>query len=282
MKSKKRKPNVAVLRTAGTNCDRETVFAFNLAGARAELLHINNFISSRKNLSDFDILAIPGGFSYGDDIAAGKILANELKYRLKDDILKFIASNKLVIGICNGFQVLVKAGILPGSPDKKIKTLEQQVTLTTNDSDKFEDRWVYLRKTKGDRRNLPTGKAGTKYIWTKNLPEIISLPVAHGEGKFVAKDKQTLEKLKRNGQVIFQYCDEKGELSGYPYNPNGSVDNIAGICDETGRIFGLMPHPERHIYKIQSPLSSLSSRRFEYGDGFQIFINGVEYSRRNL
>jgi len=263
------RPKVCVLRTAGTNCDKETAFAFSEAGAQAELVHINSLVAEQKNLSDFQILALPGGFSYGDDIAAGKILANELKCKLAGDLRRFIQEGKLIIGICNGFQILVKAGLLPGNDE-----LKQETSLIINDSGKFEDRWVYLR-ARG------SGLKSQKCIWTKNLPEIIYLPVAHGEGKFVCQNKAVLERLKKNHQIIFQYCDEKGRLSGYPYNPNGSTENIAGVCDETGRIFGLMPHPERHIGFWQHP--RWSGREFKKsGDGLQIFRNAVEYTRKKL
>lgn len=264
------KPKVCVLRAAGTNCDKETAFAFQKAGADADLIHINRFISGDKNLAEFQILAIPGGFTYGDDIAAGKILANELRSKLAEDVRKFISDGKLIIGICNGFQILVKAGLLPGNDDFK-----QEASLIINDSGKFEDRWVYLRlQVTGHRPQV-------KCVWTKNLPEIIYLPVAHGEGKFVAKDKAGIERLNKNKQIVFQYCDENGRLADYPYNPNGSVEHIAGICDETGRIFGLMPHPERHIKFEQHPRWTEEKHKTE-GDGLQIFKNGVEYARKLL
>src|SRR3989338_2527590 len=170
-----RRPKVCVLRTAGANGDQETAFAFSLAGAETELAHINRLVSKEKALSVFQILALPGGFSYGDDIAPGKIFANELKFKLLGQIRQFIKEGKLIIGICNGFQILVKAGLLPGNDD-----LEQEVTLSINDSAKFEDRWVYLERTE-NRGQRTEGKTGC--VWTKGLPEEIYLPVAHGEGK---------------------------------------------------------------------------------------------------
>ncbi len=264
------KPRVIVLRAAGTNCDKETAFAFQACGAETELVHINQLKDKSKKLSDYQILAFPGGFSYGDDIAAGKILANELKYKLSEDIKKFISDGKLIIGICNGFQVLVKSGLLPGNAQ-----LEQEVTLTINDSAKFEDRWTYL---KGQGLS---GKGQGKCVWAKGLPEIIYLPVAHGEGKFVAKDNGILERLKQSNQIVFQYCDQSGKLSGYPDNPNGSQEHIAGICDETGRILGLMPHPERHSFGLQHPRWTKEGLKKE-GDGLAIFKNGVEYVKKNL
>jgi len=258
------KPKVCILRTAGTNCDKETASAFSKAGALTELIHINRLFEQHNRLNDYQILAIPGGFSYGDDIAAGKILANELRFKLIDDIRKFIQGGKLIIGICNGFQVLVKSGLLPGNND-----LAQEASLIINDSGKFEERWVYLKSS------------ASKCVWAKNLPEVIYLPVAHGEGKFITKDKVTLERLKVNGQVIFQYCNKKGNFADYPSNPNGSIDSIAGICDETGRILGLMPHPERHIEVSQHPRWT-GLRNKNEGDGIEILKNGVEYARKYL
>ncbi|MBM3244860.1 MAG: phosphoribosylformylglycinamidine synthase I [Candidatus Omnitrophica bacterium] len=257
-------PKVLVLRTAGTNCDKETAFAFEAVGAECELVHINKLISGEKNLSAYHILAIPGGFSYGDDVAAGKILANELKCKLSDDLKNFIDAGKLIIGICNGFQILVKAGLLPGNQD-----LLQEASLIINDSAKFEDRWVYLRKSQD------------KCVWTKDLEEMIYLPVAHGEGKFITKDGAVLKRLKENGQIVFQYCNSRGDFTGYPDNPNGSIENIAGICDETGRVLGLMPHPERHVSGLQHP--RWAGGKFDpEGDGKMIFRNGVEYIRKTF
>lgn len=262
-----RKVKVIVLRTAGTNCDRETAFAFEKAGAGSELAHINELTRKEKSLDDYQIMAIPGGFTYGDDIASGKILANELKFRLGGPLQKFINNGKLIIGICNGFQVLVKAGLLPNLAGD-FQTIES--TLTLNDSDKFEDRWVYLKRVKGRR-----------CIWTKGMDEIIQLPVAHGEGKFIPKDKDTLKKMKAKGLVVFEYVDNAGRRAPYPYCPNGSVENIAGICDPTGRIFGLMPHPERHIRAYQHP-DWTRDRKKTGGDGLAVFKNGVNYARRYL
>jgi len=258
-----KKPKVLILRTAGTNCDKETAFAFELAGALPEFAHVNDFISGRKDMNNYHIMALPGGFSYGDDIASGKILANELRFELKEEVEKFISSGKLIIGICNGFQVLVKAGLLPAIE----ATGEIESTLTTNNSAKFQDQWVCLRNTQYSRRN-------TACVWTRNLPETIYLPIAHGEGKFIPKDKSILKKLWENNQAVLQYVE----------NPNGSIDNIAGICDTTGRIFGLMPHPERHVSWEQHPrrVSECQSVRVSAGDGLQIFKNAVEYAKTNL
>lgn len=258
-----KKPNVCVLRTAGVNCDKETAFAFTAAGARADLVHVNRLIDQKASLKDYQILVLPGGFSYGDDLGAGKILANELRFKLISQIKEFIQEGKLIIGICNGFQILVKSGLLPGN-DRQ----EQQASLILNDSAKFEDRWVYLRSS-------------GKCVWTKGLPEVIYLPVAHGEGKFICENKAVLAKLKKNDQIVFQYCDMNGDSAGYPFNPNGAQEDIAGICDDTGRIMGLMPHPERHVGILQHPRHQKKAGSRQ-GDGSLIFRNGVEYVKKNL
>ena len=256
------KAKVLVLRTAGTNCDKETVHAFERAGAHCELLHVNRLLADKPHLHEFDILAIPGGFSYGDDIAAGKIEANELRLGLKGEIDKFVSDGKLIIGICNGFQVLVKMGLLPNLGGGE----EQEVSLAWNDSDRFEDRWVYL-------------KAGTNRCVFIEEGRIIYLPIAHAEGKFVTRDGEMAEKLQENGQIVLRYCDENGNPGPYPVNPNGSVLDIAGICDATGRIFGLMPHPERHMFAYQHPRWTREGLKDE-GDGMQVFRNAIEYVSR--
>lgn len=266
-----KKVRVIILRTAGTNCDKETSFAFSLAGAQAELVHINELAEKRKNLADYHILAIPGGFSYGDDISSGKILANELRFRMGTDLEKFVKDGKLIIGICNGFQILVKSGLLPNLSGD-FQTIE--ATLTLNDSDKFEDRWVYLKRVKGQ------GARG-KCIWTEGINKIVTLPVAHGEGKFIPKNKGILNKLKREGLIVLEYVDGMGSRKGYPYNPNGSIENIAGICDRTGRIFGMMPHPERHVDNYQHPQWT-RLRQKGPGDGLFIFKNGVNFAKKYL
>ncbi len=254
------KPRVIILRTAGTNCDYETDYAFKLAGAQTELLHINRLIWGERNLGEFDILAIPGGFSYGDDISAGVLLANELKYKLRDQVYRFVDEGKLIIGICNGFQVLVKAGLLPGFEGMRGKQL---TTLHLNDSAKFECRWVYLK--------LETDRC----VFTRGIRERIYLPVAHAEGKFVAPN-DVLDRLDRDGQVVFRYVGPDGRPAGYPYNPNGSMRDIAGICDPTGRIFGLMPHPERFLWRYNHPRWTREELP-EEGDGLAIFKNAVRY-----
>lgn len=251
---------VLILTASGTNCDRETKYAFELLGASAELVHIKQLKENERSLNDYQLFVLPGGFTYGDYIAAGKILANELKFSLRDDIEKFIDEEKLIIGICNGFQSLVKAGILPGFSGY---FSEQSVTLEFNDSNRYEDRWVWLKPAK------------SKCVFTNNIEGVIELPVAHAEGKFLPKNSRVLRELKANGQIVFRYCTRHGKKPTYPENPNGSVDDIAGICDPTGRIFGLMPHPERFVKPTQHP-------RWKRGEGLTpfgltIFKNALAY-----
>jgi len=256
------KVSVLILRTAGTNCDMETAYGFEKAGAAPEFLHANRVFGDPSHLDRFQIMAIPGGFTYGDDIASGKVLANELRYKLRDAVQQFVDDGKLIIGICNGFQVLVKSGLLPwenGASD---------ATLTFNDSDKFEARWVHLKACSGNSVFVNEG-------------DDIYIPVAHGEGKFVTRDDDVLSRLEENGQVVFRYTDPEGNLAGYPWNPNGAVGNIAGICDPTGRILGMMPHPERHVEPTQHPRWTRDGLKAE-GDGLRIFRNAVTYAQANL
>jgi phosphoribosylformylglycinamidine synthase len=218
-----------------------------------------------ENLEDYQILAFPGGFSFGDDISSGKVLANKMKFSIFGDLQKFIDDGKVIIGICNGFQSMVKLGILPAF-ERNYK--KQVTTLTFNDSGRFEDRWVYLKINPKSR-----------CIFTKNI-DMLYLPVRHGEGKFVAKEI-FLQKLNKNNQVALWYVDEKGDLSNYPWNPNGSLENIAGICDETGRIFGLMPHPEAYLYKTNNPRWT-REKLSEEGMGVKVFRNAVDFIKENF
>ena len=259
-------PKVLILRTAGTNCDAETDTAFQLAGAETALVHIRNLISGKVNLTDYQILAIPGGFSYGDDIAAGILLAIEMKHKLTNVLKQFVADGKLVIGICNGFQVLVRTGLLPGTDSAAEMT--QCSTLAMNTSAKFECRWVDL-----ETQESPC-------VFTKGIKPHVYLPVAHAEGRFTAP-ADVLADLEANNQVVFRYAD-----SAYPNNPNGSDADIAGICDATGRIFGLMPHPERFLTKWNHPrwtrFAQTQDPTTEEGDGLAIFKNAVNYVTANL
>jgi len=229
---------VLVLRTAGTNCDVETEYGFNLAGGTAERVHINRILEGSVSLSDYAIVVIPGGFSYGDDLSAGKVLANELRFKMQEEFYSFAESGRPIIGICNGFQVLVKSGLLPFSERKR----EISATLTFNDSGHFEDRWVFLRCS------------GRSALVEDLRGEIITLPVAHGEGKFLTKEKGGLSRLKSGGQIAFQYAYSDGRVAfDYPYNPNGSWEAIAAVTNERGNILGMMPHPERFLFPYCHP-----------------------------
>jgi phosphoribosylformylglycinamidine synthase I len=252
-----------ILRTAGTNCDEETAHAWELAGAQTRRIHVRELVDKPALLRDFAILTIPGGFSYGDDISAGKILANQMIHHLADAIGEFVAAGKLVLGICNGFQVLVKAGLLPGGGGEAIG--RQTVTLTNNDSARYEDRWVHLRTVNRQTAFLPADT-------------ILAMPIAHGEGKLVAADDATLARLVRNQHVAVTYCDVQGRPGPYPVNPNGSEADIAGLVDMTGRIFGLMPHPERHVHPTQHP--EWTRRPEVKADGRIVFETAVATARQ--
>lgn len=252
------KVNVLVLRAPGTNCDAETAYAFQQAGAISSLCHVNQLIRHERRLSDYQILVFPGGFSYGDDIAAGKVQAVELKEKLGAEIQQFVEDGGLILGICNGFQVLAKAGILPDLKQPDAPPL----TLAANDSGKFECRWVHLLVAKT-----------SPCIFTQGIDSMY-LPVAHGEGKVITD----MRGLREINAAMF-YTDESGNAqAGYPHNPNGSMNNIAGVCDPTGRIFALMPHPERHIRFTQHPQWTRKKPR-ESGDGLAIFKNAVKFAR---
>ncbi|MFH1612579.1 MAG: phosphoribosylformylglycinamidine synthase I [bacterium] len=263
------KPKVLVLTGFGINCDYETLEAFQMVGAEAERVHLNDLISGEKNMLSYQILAFPGGFSFGDDIASGKVLANKFKFNLQESLEQFIKDKKLIIGICNGFQVMVKLGILPGF-DENYK--QQLTTLTFNNSGKFENRWVYLKANKS-----------SSCIFTQGI-DLIYLPVRHGEGNFITKDENVLKKLHTQNQIVFSYVDENGKsVNGkYPENPNGAMDDIAGICDPTGKIFGLMPHPEAYLCQTNHPRWTREKNLPQEGMGVQVFRNAVEYIKKNF
>jgi phosphoribosylformylglycinamidine synthase I len=250
---------ILMLRGPGTNRDIDTRTAFLQCGAEVDNALVGEIVRGEKRLMDYQVLVVPGGFTYGDDISAGKIMANEIKLKLGDDINKFVLEGRLVLGICNGFQVLVKTGILPGIKSKSA----QPVTLTNNDSGKFECRWVYLKINEK-----------SPCVFTKGM-DMVYVPIAHGEGKLVA-EPGVAEKL----NIAVQYVDEKGKTgAGYPYNPNGSIKDIAGICDASGRIFGLMPHPEDFIRWTQHPRWTRETpRQDQYG--LQIFQNAVAWVKK--
>ena len=257
-------PKILVLGGYGINCEEETQFAFTTAGGIAEVKHVNDVIENKNCLRDYQILALPGGFSFGDDTGSGKALANKLRNHLWEELVSFINRGNLAIGICNGFQVLANLGLLPALD---CKYGEQTVALTHNTSARYECRWVEL-------------VTGGSSVWTKGLGTF-EVPVAHGEGRFVTR---MMDRVKY--QVIFRYAKQGAPARGeFPYNPNGSLDDVAGICDISGRVLGMMPHPERHIDFTQHydwPARKEQLKRSgqpipEEGPGLQIFRNGVKY-----
>jgi phosphoribosylformylglycinamidine synthase len=260
------KASALILTGYGINCDLETARAFELAGARAARVHLNDLIAEPAMLERFHLFAVPGGFSFGDDIASGRVLANRLRYRLGDALARFVDDGKLAIGICNGFQVLVKMGLLP----RMNGSLTQQATLSWNDSGRFEDRWVRLAADKD-----------TKCVWLRGVRRL-ELPVRHGEGKFMGPDGFGVD-LAARGQVALRYAATDWGLAGgqYPANPNGSDGDIAGICDPTGRVFGLMPHPEAFVHRTNHPRWTREAFP-EEGAGLQVFRSGVAYAEETL
>lgn len=262
------RPRVLILRAPGSNCDEETAHAFALAGGEPERWHINRILEEPHRVADFQVLCIPGGFSYGDDIAAGRILGNQLQHHLSETLATFREAGKLIIGICNGFQILLKTNLLAAG-DQHGPT----ATLTNNDSGKFEARWVRLAIEPG------------KCVFLQGIREM-ELPVAHGEGKFVTRGVQVFEEMSAAGKLVARYAEPSGagtpRLPGveavvpYPANPNGAAGDVAGICDETGRVFGLMPHPERFVDWTQHLRWTREPAR-EAGDGLRVFQNAVRY-----
>ena len=270
-----RKVKVIVTAGYGTNCERETAYACKIAGAdQVDIVHLSSLIHGEARVDDYHLLCLPGGFLDGDHLGAAQAGAHRFRYarvkgseeRLLDQVLRLIARGGLIIGICNGFQLLVKLGLLPGFDGNYENRL---TSLTYNDSGRFEDRWVKLKIN-----------PESPCVFTRGLSELYLL-VRHGEGKFVVKDEGVLARLKTAGQIVCQYIDpETGTPTmEYPYNPNGSVEAIAGICDETGRIFGLMPHPEAYNHFTNHP-------RWRRGEedipGVVLFKNAVSYLRENL
>ena len=265
-------PRVLILYATGTNRDREALQACEMAGGRAEIVHVNQLREGSRHLQDYQMLVLPGGFSYGDDLGAGELWASDLRHALRDQVAPFVAAGKPVIGICNGFQALVKSGWLPGplagsTPARRAPWDDgSPATLTRNASNRFECRWVWLE---------PNPRSPC--VFTRGLTMRIYCPVAHGEGRFVPRDGEVLRSLEARGLIALRYAapDGEGAPVDYPYNPNGSVADIAGICNTQGTVFGLMPHPEDHIFAVQHPRWT----RGEGGNlGLALFENGVRYA----
>ncbi|MEM7476081.1 MAG: phosphoribosylformylglycinamidine synthase I [Planctomycetota bacterium] len=261
-------PKVLVLRAPGTNCDEETAFAFEQVGAKVASIHVNGLIDDPGLGGDCQILCFPGGFSYGDDIAAGRILAQRLQVHLRDLIEQFREQDRLVLGICNGFQVMMRLGIF--FPDSVYADVQENppATLTLNNQARFEDRWVHL------------ACKDSNSVFLKDIEQMY-LPMAHAEGRFVFSDDSNRQRLQDNQQLALRYCDASGSSSEepleFPINPNGADGNVAGISDPSGRILGLMPHPERHITAIQHPFWTRRTTQPAEGDGLPMFRNAVSY-----
>ncbi len=253
-------PKVLILRSPGTNCEMETAHAFELAGGDPEFLHVNRLVESPEAIDEYQILCIPGGFSYGDDVGAGKILASQFRNHLRDAVERFRDAGKLVLGICNGFQVLIKTGFLVPLDHGGLP-----VTLTWNNNGRYTCRWVTLKSGKGP------------CVFTRGL-DVVYLPVAHAEGRFVTRDAEIMANLQSSGRVALRYVNDDGSNGNVPFpaNPNGSDGHVAGICDESGRVFGLMPHPERHVDRTHHPrwTREVLSRT---PDGLGIFRNAIRW-----
>ncbi len=259
------KPKALILQAHGSNRDFDVMEALTLAGADATGIPLNELRMNKTLLSDFQLLVVPGGFSYADALGAGKLLALDLASYFEEEISAFVYAGKPVIGICNGFQALVKSGILPGEKYKERGKKEASSTLTFNEKGHFECRWVTIK---------PVSK---NCIWTKNLIENITCPIAHGEGNFQTNDLFPLSSFIEQDQIALAYTHTSGSLANgeYPTNPNGSTLDIAGICNPQGNVLGLMPHPENHIRTWQHPRHT---RGESSGSGLKLFENGVKYA----
>ena len=251
---------VLILRAPGTNCDEETARALREAGAEAHIVHTNKLLSNEVDLFHYHGLVLPGGFSYGDRVRAGAIWASKLKSKVRERLVQYALDGNPILGICNGFQALIELGLLPFTerPD-----LNPRAALAPNASPKFEARWVYLKCERG------------RCIFTRRVSGILRMPVAHSEGRFISDGKELIER----GQVVLRYVKPDGTPANgeYPFNPNGSMFDIAGICNERGNVFGLMPHPERAVYGWQMPDHTSARRYSGYADGWHIFRSMVEY-----
>jgi len=255
-----------ILRTGGTNCDLETKIALEELGFKVDVVHMNQL--EKKNLFDYNLIVFPGGFSYGDYVRAGAVWGKMIFAKFRRELEKFIEEGRLVLGICNGFQVLVEAGILPGNGISETP----HVALANNSSARYECRWVWVR-VENDK---------TPFTLTMKKGEVLRIPIGHAEGRFLVNSEETLENLKRNGQVVFRYVLPNGEDANglYPYNPNGSIYDIAGICNKKGNVLGMMPHPERAFFGWQLP--EWNKVPPEKGDGRKIFESIVKYLRNNF
>ena len=267
-------PKVAVISGFGINCELETMAAFEMAGASAHRIHVNRLVNGDSNLEDYQIMAVPGGFSFGDHLGSGRLMGNRLRFGLREQVREFVKAGKPVIGICNGFQVLVKMGLLPG--DSEV-SLTQTASLALNDSGHYENRWAVLEFD-----------PDSPCIWTKGINRM-RVPVRHGEGKFVTDDPTLLDQWAESGQLAARYVDPSTEYPGvsdevlpYPVSPNQSWRNIAGVCDPSGLVFGLMPHPEANHSTWLGATWTRENIEHGEGEGMAIFHNAVEYAASRM
>jgi len=264
------KPKALIITGYGINCEEETKMVFDKTGSEGQIVHINEIISNNINIEDFQIMAIPGGFSYGDDTGSGNALGNKLRNNLEEKILDFAQKDKLIIGICNGFQILTNIGLIPATNKQYGK---REVALMHNSNTRYECRWV----------NIKT--ASNKCVWTRDI-DTLHLPIAHGEGNFYAPE-EIIASIEKNDQIVFKYIKPKGTpaMQEFPYNPNGSMKDIAAICDESGRILGMMPHPERFNSFVNEDGWELKKEKLirenkplpTEGDGLKLFKNASQY-----
>ncbi len=256
----------------GTNCEREVATACRLAGADCDIVHIAELLAGRARLDDYHFLNLAGGFLDGDDLGSAKAGANRLKHaavrgsseHLSDQIERFIADGKLIMGVCNGFQLMVKMGLLPALGQG---FGPQSATLTFNDCGRFQDRWVYMKVD-----------PASPCIYTRGV-EGIYLPIRHGEGKFVVDSEATLQLIEQKHLSVLKYSDPeyRAATMEFPWNPNGSINAIAGLCDESGRLFGLMPHPEAYVHRTHHPRWTREKEQSEEGMGLWLYQNAVRY-----
>lgn len=261
------RPRILIITGYGLNCEAESHHAWKLAGAEPELVHLNDLLAAPQQLDRYDGLMFIGGFSFGDHMTSGHVFASRLRHRLREPLQRFIASGRLILGVCNGFQIMVKLGLLPGLDGEYFR---QRAALLQNEIGHFQNFWVTLRF-----------EPRSPCVFTHGLTRMM-MPIRHGEGRFYVPDRRLLDRIEAAGGVACRYVDPaNGEpTQRFPHNPNGSLHAIAGVCDPTGRLFGLMPHPEAYLYAENHP--HWDRRRFdgplpERGEGLMLFENAVRY-----